>query len=353
MTFNIIGGNGPNFIRTVLVTGSAGFIGTYVCQLLLDRGFKVRGIDNYSKYGYIKRSHDDHPHYEFIEGDCKDVDLMREVMAGVDHVIHLAALIGGLRFFNDHAYDMMAENERICASLFDAAINAHLTDNLKKVTLITSSQVYEMTEEFPTPEDSTLMDPPPRSMYGFQKLAAEYFAEGARLQHGLPYTILRPFNAIGTGEEPGTYVDKAGQEVAMNHVVPEFIMKCLKSGGTEPIEMHGSGKQVRDFTHGVDFATAVAETLDINACKNQIYNVCGGMRLSMEDLLRAIHSLVYPDLDPNSLRIRYVKSFDNDVIYRYGDSSKLYRTTGWKPTKDLYGSLQEIIDYVKTTVDKD
>ena len=101
--------------QRVLVTGSAGFIGGYVVEELLARGYAVTGIDNYSKYGPVTKSYDDHPAYRFVEGDVRDVDLMTELLADCDHLIAGAALIGGISYFHTYAYDLLATNERIIA----------------------------------------------------------------------------------------------------------------------------------------------------------------------------------------------------------------------------------------------
>ena len=97
----------------VLVTGSAGFIGGYVVEELLNNGHEVVGIDNYSKYGKIRKSYDNHPKYHFVEGDAKDVDLMKKIINDCDQVLAGAAIIGGISLFHEMAYDLLAENERI------------------------------------------------------------------------------------------------------------------------------------------------------------------------------------------------------------------------------------------------
>src|ERR1700682_1131285 len=109
----------------VLVTGSGGFIGGYVVKELLDRGHTVVGIDNYSKYGPVRRSYDDHPSYRFNEADAQDVDLLTRELADCDPFSAGAALIGGISYFHTYPYDLLATNERITASSCDAAIKAH------------------------------------------------------------------------------------------------------------------------------------------------------------------------------------------------------------------------------------
>src|SRR3989441_1603196 len=184
----------------VLVTGASGFICGYLVAELLRAGHEVVGVDNFSKYGPVRRTFDDDPHYRLVEGDAKDAKLLTELAADCDHVVAGAAMIGGISYFHEFAYDLLAENERICAATFDAAIHAFRSGRLQKITVISSSMVFESAEVFPTPEGAQLSSPPPRSTYGFQKLATEYFARGAHEQYSLPYTIVRPFNCVGIGE---------------------------------------------------------------------------------------------------------------------------------------------------------
>jgi len=157
----------------VLVSGSKGFIAGYVIEKLLKEGYEVVGIDNYSKYGRIDKSYDNHPNYTFVEGDAKDVDLMKELISDCDHFINLAAMIGGISYFHTHAYDLLAENERISAAAFDVAIWAHKNKKLKKITQLASSMVFESTDHWPSKEGDEFEIPPPLSTYGFQKLAAD------------------------------------------------------------------------------------------------------------------------------------------------------------------------------------
>src|SRR6516225_4321512 len=106
----------------VCVTGSAGFIMGYLVEDLLRAGYEVVGIDNFSKYGEITRSYDQNPRYQFVRGDAKDVELMRRVLAACEFMINGAAKIGGISYFHQFAYDLIAQNERIMAATFDAAI---------------------------------------------------------------------------------------------------------------------------------------------------------------------------------------------------------------------------------------
>ena len=120
-------------MERVLVSGSAGFIGGYVVEELLNRGYAVVGLDDFSKYGKVRKSYDDDPRYRLVEGDARDVGLMSRLLADCDHFIAGAAMIGGISYFHTYAYDLLATNERIIAASCDAAIAAHRDGRLRKV----------------------------------------------------------------------------------------------------------------------------------------------------------------------------------------------------------------------------
>jgi len=161
----------------VLITGSSGFMGGYLVEELLNAGHEVVGVDNLSKYGETVRSYDGHARYKFVRGDCKDIGLLKELVRGCDQLIAMAAMIGGISYFHKFAYDLLAENERILAATFDAAIWAYRESTLKRVVVASSSMVFESTTSYPSREGDQLKCPPPQSTYGFQKLACRILRE--------------------------------------------------------------------------------------------------------------------------------------------------------------------------------
>lgn len=322
----------------VLVTGSAGFLAGYVVTQLLEQGHTVVGIDNYSKYGPVKKNYDHHPRYQFILGDAKDVRLLESAMKGCEHVIAAAAMVGGIAYFHRFAYDLLAENERLTAALFDVAIQAHQKGSLKKVTLISSSMVFEGSTHFPSREGDEKVSAPPQSSYGFQKLACEYFAKAAFQQYGLPSTILRPFNCVGLGEVPSLQ-----PSLSLNHVVPDLIQKAWKNGPQGPLEILGSGEQIRHFTHGSDLARGIVNSLENPKALNEDFNLSTNESTSVRNLAEKIWSQMYPH---SPCRLQFIEGFPHDVQVRIPSTEKAQALLQFQTQFSIERSLQEIIPWV-------
>src|SRR5213594_4391364 len=321
----------------VLVTGAAGFICGYLVAELLSAGHVVVGVDNFSKYGPVRRGHDDDPRYRLVEGDAKDVKLLTELAMDCDHVVGGAAMIGGISYFHEFAYDLLAENERICAATFDAAIAAFRGGRLRKITVISSSMVFESAAVFPTPEGAQLTSPPPRSTYGFQKLATEFFARGAREQHGLPYTIVRPFNCVGIGERRALRdhdVMSGNVKLAMSHVVPDLVQKVLK--GQDPLHILGDGSQVRHYTYGGDLAVGIRLAMESPQAVNEDFNISSAEGTTVRELAERIWRKLRGDAP---LRIVHDEAFAYDVQRRIPEITKARRVLGFEATTSLDRSL--------------
>lgn len=335
----------------VLLSGSAGFIGGYIVEELLHRGHEVVGIDNYSKYGRVTKSFDDNPRYTFVEGDCTDVALMAELCADVDHFIAGAALIGGITYFHAYAYDLLATNERIMAASCDAALKAHArgTGRLKKVTYLSSSMVFESTPHWPSAEGDERQIPPPLSSYGFQKLAVEYFAKAAFDQYGLPFTIVRPFNAVGVGESRalGEHKVLSGNvELAMSHVVPDIIQKTLK--GQDPLHILGDGQQVRHYTYGADLAAGIVTCMEHPAALNEDFNIS----TAESTTVLALAEMIWNKIHGGSKPFTYVsdEAYEYDVQKRVPDVSKAKRLLGYEATTGLSDMLDIVIPWIANAI---
>jgi nucleoside-diphosphate-sugar epimerase len=336
-------------MQKVLVTGSAGFIGGYIVEELLEKGYQVVGVDNYSKYGPIKKSYDENPNYELVVGDVQDVELMTRLLSDVDHFIAGAALIGGISYFHTYAYDLLAQNERIIASSVDAAIAAHKQGRLKKVTYMSSSMVFESTDRWPSKEGDERLVPPPLSSYGFQKLAVEYFARAAWDQYKLPYTILRPFNCVGIGESRAlgdVDIDSGNVKLAMSHVVPDLVQKVLK--GQDPLHILGAGDQVRHYTYGGDLARGIVLSLEHPDALNNDFNVSTAEGHTVTELAEIIwRKIKGPDVP---LNLTSDPGFEYDVQKRVPDVSKAKEILGFEATTTLEDMLDEVIPWIKNAV---
>jgi UDP-glucose 4-epimerase len=336
-------------VAKVLITGSAGFIGGYVVEELLNRGHEVVGLDNFSKYGPVTHSYDDHPAYRFVEGDARDVDLLSGLLSDCDHFIAGAAMIGGISYFHAYAYDLLATNERIMAASCDAAIRAMQGGRLQKVTYVSSSMVFESTEHWPSKEGDERRIPPPLSSYGFQKLAVEYFARAAWDQYQVPYTIVRPFNCVGVGEGRAlgqVEILSGNVKLAMSHVVPDLVQKVLK--GQDPLHILGDGNQVRHYTYGGDLARGIVTTLEHPAALGEDFNLSTARSTTVLELAE----IIWRKIKGPGVPLRWVSDdpFEYDVQKRVPDVRKATEVLGFEATTSLEEMLDEVIPWVEQAV---
>ena len=335
----------------VLVTGAAGFIGGYLVEELLASDYDVVGLDNFSKYGRLRPAGDDHARYRFVEGDAKDVGLLRELLADCDHFVAGAAMIGGIAYFHKLAFDLLAENERITAAAFEAAIEARRRGRLRKITAVSSSMVFENASRFPTEESDLPACPPPTSTYGFQKLAVEYFARGAHEQYQLPYTIVRPFNCVGIGERKAKTdedVLSGNVKLTLSHVVPDLIQKVLK--GQDPLHLLGDGEQVRHYTFGGDVARGIRCCMEHEAALNSDVNISTDRPHTVREVAEMIWRKIHvPD---RPMRIVSDAPYPYDVRFRSPSVEKARRLLGFEATTTLEEVLDELVPWVRDQIER-
>ena len=322
----------------VLLTGSQGFIGAYICNELLSQGHEVIGVDNFSKYGKLKRAHDNSENFKLYTRD-----ILKEGIKDIcdseqpDQIIAGAAMIGGITYFHKFAYDLLATNERILAETFDAAIQGYKNGYIKRIIVLSSSMVFEETNIYPTPESDIKNCPPPSSTYGFQKLASEYFAKGAYEQYGLPYTIIRPFNCVGVGEEDS--IDE--EEVMSSHVLPDLINKTIK--GQKPLRILGEGNQVRCYTNGKDLARGIRIAMESEKAINEDFNISTPVATSVLELAE----MIWDKINDEPFEYESDEPFTYDVQKRVPDTSKAKNLLNYEYEISLEESVDEVIDYMK------
>lgn len=333
----------------VLVTGSSGFIAGYLVSELLEHGYEVIGVDSHRKYGKVEKSYSTHPRYRLVEADAKNVDLMKELLAECDHFVAGAAMIGGISYFHEYAYDLIAENERITAASFDAAIWAHKHKKLQKITVMSSSMVFESSDRFPSREGDQFQVPPPLSTYGFQKLACEYYAKGAWEQYKLPYTIVRPFNCVGIGEARaigGREIMSGNVKLALSHVVPDLVQKVVH--GQDPLHLLGAGNQLRHYTYGGDLARGIRLCIEKPEALNEDFNISTPVGHTVLELAKVIWDKLVPDRPFN-----YVSDtpFAHDVQTRQPDVDKAKRVLGFEASTTLETMLDEVIPWIRKQIE--
>ena len=237
------------------------------------------------------------------------------------------------------------------ASSCDAAITAHREGKLQKVTYMSSSMVFESADHWPSYEGQEREVPPPISSYGFQKLAVEYYARAAHSQYGLPYTIVRPFNCVGTGEmraKSEIEVMSGNVKLAMSHVVPDLVQKVVK--GQDPLHILGEGHQVRHYTYGVDLARGIVTAMEHPDALNDDFNLSTAESTTVLELAESIwRRLRGPDVP-----FRYVSDepFDHDVQKRVPSIEKAKAVFGFEATTRLDEMLDVVVPWVVEAIDK-
>ena len=204
--------------------------------------------------------------------------------------------------------------------------------------------VYERVQK-PVTEEDTYNQMIPYTNYGMQKLYGEYLVRGAHHEYGLKYLIIRPFNAVGSGELPE--VNRKGEvEFGMAHVIPDFVYRALIK--QTPFEMLGDGKQVRTFTHAKDIAEALVLLLNTEII-NEDFNFCG---LNTYNILELAH-LIWAKTNPNQAfpEVYHHPAPEADVRFRIGKSEKAKRLLGWVPNYDIDYIIEDTLAYIRKNFD--
>jgi UDP-glucose 4-epimerase len=314
-------------MQRVLVTGGAGTIGAAVVRrLLAEPDLIVRVSDQREAPAWIASSCEVHT------ADLRDLDNARAAIAGCDGIIHLAAIVGGIANFHKLPYTLSEVN----AALYNAVFRAALEQEMERFLYVSSSMVFERATEFPTTEGHVDVCPAPRSAYGFSKLTGEVFTVAAHQEHGLPYTICRPFNAYGPGEMPD-------DEPGIAHLVPDVIRKVLS--GQRPLQIFGSGRQTRTLTHIDDIAAGIATALRHPAALNQDFNISAGEELSVAEIARVIWEVC--GRPPEEFELEHLPSYQVDVRRRWPSVEKARRLLGWEAQVDLRDGVAQTAQWLR------
>ena len=312
----------------VLVTGGAGMIGAAVVRrLVTDPDYEVRVSDQRPAPQWMREAAEVHT------GDLRQPPEAAAATEGCEQVIHLAAIVGGIANFHRLPHTLTEVNN----ALYNAVIRAALDAEVERFVYVSSSMVFERAELFPTPESYLPDCPVPVSAYGFSKLTGEVYCRAAHDEHGLPYTICRPFNAYGPGEVPDP------DEPGIAHAVPDLINKTLS--GQRPLQIFGSGEQTRTLTHVDDIADGVVTAMGAAAAENEDFNISA----SRETTIAELAALIWQTCgnDPGELELAHLPSFEVDVQRRWPSVEKAREVLGWEARVPLDEGLAETVSWLR------
>jgi nucleoside-diphosphate-sugar epimerase len=312
----------------VLVTGGAGTIGAAVVRrLLADPDYEVRVSDQRPAPQWMREGCEVHT------GDLRSPREADAATEGCAQVIHLAAIVGGIANFHRLPHTLTEVNN----ALYNAVIRAALEHRVERFVYVSSSMVFERAELFPTPEDYLPLCPVPLSAYGFSKLTGEVYCRAAHAEHGLPYTICRPFNAYGPGEAPDA-------EPGIAHAVPDLINKVLS--GQHPLQIFGSGEQTRTLTHVDDIADGVVTAMSAPQGLNEDFNISAARELSVAEIARIIWEACGED--PERFALEHLPSFEVDVQRRWPSVEKARELLGWRARIEVEDGIAATVDWLRS-----
>ncbi len=315
----------------VLVAGGAGTIGAAVVRRLLsDPAYEVRVSDQRPAPHWMREGCEVHT------GDLRDLAEARAATAGCTHVIHLAAIVGGIANFHRLPHTLTEVNN----ALYNSVVRAALDHDVERFTYVSSSMVFEQAELFPTPEDYLPRCPTPVSAYGFSKLTGEVYCRAAHEEHGLRYTICRPFNAYGPGELPD-------DEPGIAHAVPDLIRKALS--GQRPLQIFGSGEQTRTLTHVDDIADGIVTAMGSAAALNEDFNISASRELSIAEIARIVWSAC--ERDPAEFELEHLPTFTVDVQRRWPSVQKARDLLGWEARIEVEEGIASTVHWLRTQTD--
>ena len=305
-----------------LVTGGAGFIGSHIAEELVRRGERVRVVDSLITGKRHNLAH--LPGVEFIEGDLADIDVATRAVAGVDFVLHQAAIPSVPRSVLDPIASHRAN--------VDASLNvlvAARDARVKRLVYAGSSSAYGESETLPKTES---MPTGPLSPYALQKLVAEQYCQLFTRLYGLETVTTRYFNVFGPRQDPSS---------PYSGVISLFI-SALCDG--RPPTVYGDGEQTRDFTYVANVVDGVLRACHAENVSGQVINVATGGRISLNQLFRTVRDLVGAKQAP-----LYAETRAGDIRDSQADIEKARRLLGYQPTVSFEDGLKKTVEWYRAS----
>jgi UDP-glucose 4-epimerase len=299
-----------------LVTGGAGFIGSHISEALVKRGHRVRVADNFIT-GYQRNIRDG---VEFVEGDCADPAFAKQVVAGMDYVIHQAAIPSVPR-----SVEKPLESHRANVDGMLHMLLASRDAGVKRLVFAGSSSVYGDTEVLPKTET---MPTNPMTPYALQKLTGEMYAQMFTKLYGFETVTTRYFNVFGPRQDPTS---------PYSGVISLFIQALVD--GTRPV-IYGDGGQTRDFTYVANVVDGVIRACETPGVGGEVFNVATSSRISLNELLATLKKIFNSNVEPI-----YKEARAGDVRDSQADISKATRQLGYQPTVGFEAGLRETVKW--------
>jgi len=311
-----------------LITGGSGFIGSHLAESLIARGDEVVIIDNQST-GSITNLKNIDSKVIFIKGDILDKALLEKCVLESDYVVHLAAALGVLNIVNKPLQSLKI-NIQGTENVLEFA------DRFKKPVLIAStSEVYGKNDKVPlNEEDDRFIGHPLKSRWSYSEAKAvdESLAYFYYLENKLPIRIVRFFNTVGP-RQVGQY----------GMVVPRFVTAALRN---EPIQVYGSGDQIRCFCHVLDAIKALLLVINSDKAIGQVFNVGNNQQISIMDLAKKVIEITSSKSEIKTIPYSeaYPEGFE-DMQRRVPDISKIKNILGWSPEIGLDQIIRDIANF--------
>ena len=313
----------------ILVTGGAGFIGSNLCETLLNMGAEVRGLDNFST-GHRKNLENfkNNPDFEFIEGDIRDAETCQKACEGMDYILHEAALGSVPRSLKDP----VTSNEVNVSGFLNMLVAAR-DAGVKRFIYAASSSTYGDSEKLPKVEDKIGK---PLSPYAITKYVNELYADIFHKSYGLDTIGLRYFNVFGRKQDPnGAYAA----------VIPKFVMQFMKH---ESPVINGDGTYSRDFTYidNVIQMNLLAIASQNEDAVNEVYNTAVGDRTNLVELTELLKKHL-SEFDPEiaNIEVKHGPNRPGDIPHSLASVEKAKNLLGYDPEYHIEAGLKEAVKW--------
>jgi len=305
--------------KTVLVTGGAGFIGSNLVDALLDRGCRVRVLDDFSVGTDDNIASAVERGAEVVRADVRDVDAVRDAGAGIDVVLHLAVSCLRVSLSNPWpSHDVNAGGTlAVCEALRQMPI--------ERFVYCSSSEAYGTARPGAMDEDHATR---PTTVYGTSKLAGEWYARAYHRTHGLPVTVVRPFNTYGPREH---VIGPSGE------VIPKMTLRALS--GRPPV-IFGDGTQTRDFTYVDDTVAGLIAATEADELVGHAVNIAYGREVTIRRVAELVCAAAGVDVAPVFREARPA-----DVDRHYGDARKIREVTGWRAATSIEEGVERYVSW--------